>query len=78
MLIDLGLSLRTLDTLHATDNGQVSLLMLLDFGAAFSLVDRNMLLEILSNRFSVSGSAMDWFRSYLTECTHSHIRTNSL
>jgi len=42
-------------------------MMLLDLSSAFDTVDHNTLLSILSSRFLISGQALAWFRSYLTD-----------
>ena len=39
--------------------------MLLDLSAAFDTVDHQLLLSVFLNRFSVTKSALAWFRSYL-------------
>jgi len=54
------------DLVHSIDNGQLSLLVLLDLSAVFDTVDHNILLTLLSNRFCVDGTALNWFQSYLS------------
>ena len=57
------------DLVRAVDNGQVSLLVLLDLSAGFDTVDHQILLSVLSDRFSVNSTTMNWFESYLTDRT---------
>ena len=46
---------------RATDSGQVSALVLLYLSAAFDTVDHGTLLEILSLRFGITSSVLEWF-----------------
>ncbi len=53
------------DLLRAMDKDEVALLLLLDLSAAFDTVGHDALLERLSARFGISGTALAWFDSYL-------------
>ena len=55
----------TSDLLNATDNGQVSALILLDLSAAFDTLDHRILLDRLQYTFGIHDSALSWFESYL-------------
>ena len=54
------------DLLSALDNGQVSLLSLLDLSAAFDTIDHSTLLNRLQHTFGISSHALAWFHSYLS------------
>ena len=42
------------------------MLLLLDPSAAFDTVDHDILLTRLHSKYSISGIALEWFRTYLT------------
>ena len=48
------------------DKSHVGAIAMLDLSSAFDTVDRQTLLSILQERFAVTDSALNWFRSYLT------------
>jgi len=54
------------DILMALDKQQVCLLILLDLSAAFDTVQHDILLNRLHTRMGVSGVALKWMESYLT------------
>ena len=54
------------DILRAIDNNCCVTLLLLDLSAAFDTVDHCILLDRLSERFGITGNALEWFRSYLS------------
>jgi len=59
------------DLIRATDNGYLSSLVLLDLSAAFDIVDHEILVLVLSKRFSLADTVLDWCQSYLNDRTQS-------
>ena len=54
------------DILVTIDKRHCVMLLLLDLSAAFDTVDHDILLTRLHSKYSISGIALEWFRSYLT------------
>jgi Reverse transcriptase (RNA-dependent DNA polymerase) len=52
--------------IRASSQQQVSFLCLLDLSAAFDTIDHSVILERLSSWFGISGTALNWVKSYLT------------
>ncbi len=57
----------TNDLLLSSDHGCISLLVLLDLSTAINTIDHNILLNIFENFVGISGSALAWFKSYLSD-----------
>ena len=54
------------DILKAMDNQEIACLVLLDLSAAFDMVNHKILLERLENYFRITGIALRWIESHLT------------
>ena len=57
------------DFLMSMENQKVTLLVLLDLSAAFDTVVHRILLDRLQFDFGISGSALNWIESYLSNRT---------
>jgi len=61
----------TLDKVfHSADNGHSTLLVLLDYSAAFDTIDHSILFDRLKYSFGFTGTAFTWLQSYLTGRSH--------
>ena len=47
------------------ENQRVTALTAIDLSAAFDTVDHSVQLDVLTSKFGISGSALNWFDSYL-------------
>ncbi len=65
----------TNDLLLSSDRGCISLLVLLDLSAACDTIDHIILLNRLENFVGISGSALAWFKSYLSD-RHQFVAVN--
>ncbi len=52
------------------DWGILQLLVLLDLSAAFDSIDHQILIQRLNNLISMKGTALKWFKSYLSDRCH--------
>ena len=66
------------DLLQAMDQKKESYLVLLDLSAAFDTVDHEQLLQRMQHRLGIGGTALSWFRSYLTGRTQKVLIGDSL
>ena len=55
------------DITYALDNNACVILLMLDLSAAFEVIDHDILFDRLQYSFGISGSALSWIRSYLTD-----------
>ena len=54
------------DLLITTDTGDFAILMLLDLTAAFDTIDHTILISHLEHGVGIKGTALEWFKSYVT------------
>ena len=57
------------DVIGALEKQEVACLVLLDLSVAFDTIDHDILLGRLKSRFAVTGTTLNWLRSYLTHRT---------
>ncbi len=57
----------TNDLLFASDQGCISLLVLLDLRAAFDTIDHDILIDRLQSYTGIQGQTLRWLRSYLSD-----------
>ena len=55
----------TNDILWSMEWKKITSLTCIDLSAAFETVDHGILLNVLQNKFGISGNALSWFKSYL-------------
>ncbi len=60
----------TNDLLLASDQSCISLLVLLDFSAAFDTIDHDIFIDRLQNYTGIQGQALRWFRFYMSDRYH--------
>jgi hypothetical protein len=61
------------DVMTNSSRGDITMLVLLDLSAAFDTIDHRILIDRLSNTYGIKGTALDWFRSYVSNRTQSII-----
>ena len=62
--------------LNAIDNGNLSLLTLLDLSAAFDTIDHSILLERLQTSFGIDGLLLKWVKSCLSN-RHQKVKSDN-
>ena len=57
------------DLILTVDNGTPAILVLLDLSSAFDTVDHRILVSRLEHQVGITGTALSWFKSYLSDRT---------
>jgi hypothetical protein len=57
--------------MYCLSKGEIVMLVLLDLSAAFDTIDHTILLERLKKQFGVEGTALNWFKSYISNRSQS-------
>ena len=55
----------TNNILWSFEKQNASALIVMDLSATFDMVDHQILLDVLENRYGITGTALSWFRTYL-------------
>ncbi len=67
-----------LDILDNMENQQVTLLVMIDLSAAFDTLDHNIMSDVLGSQYGISGQALQWFQSYLSNRCQQIISNNEV
>jgi len=59
------------DIMSSLGKGEVVMLVLLDLSAAFDTIDHGILAKRLEKRYGIQGTALNWFKSYMSGRTQS-------
>ena len=59
------------------NDGNITMIVLLDLSAAFDTIDHGILLNRLENMYGIGGTALKWFRSYISNRTQSVLINNT-
>ena len=55
------------EILWNTEQKKVTILVCINLSAAFDTVDHSVLIKVLNKYYGISGSALQWFESYLVD-----------
>ena len=58
------------DLFLSLNKGNISVLALIGFSSAFDIIDHPILVHRLHTDFGFTDTVLQWFSSYLTDCTH--------
>jgi len=61
----------------ATDDGKVTILVLLDLSSTSDTADHNILLSVFHDSFSIEDTAYNWFHSYLSDHQQSFLHNDT-